>query len=292
MLRPFSGETALRLVEEHQLTVLCGVPTMWIEMIESARNLDPLPDITTLRHAASGGAALPLEANRAFHALFGASVVDGYGLSETTATATCHRLGHEPREGSVGQALPDVEISIVGRDGRSLPVGEVGEVTVAGKNVMPGYWGRPEATADSLVDGRLLTGDLGRLDEDGYLWIVGRKKEMVIRGGYNVYPREIEEVLYEHPAVLEAAVIGLPDERLGEEVAAVVAFKGGMSATPTELRAWLDERVAAYKVPRVFQIVDTLPKGPTGKVQKIAIDRDTLVRVGTRTRRGRPTPTL
>ena len=285
LLRPFTGEGALRLVERDALTVLCGVPTMWIEMIEAARTLDPLPRITTLRLATSGGAALPSEANRAFAALFGAEVRDGYGLSETTGIATFNRPSARPREGSAGQAAPGVDVRVVDPDGKVVPPGAIGEVTVAGPNVMAGYWGRPEDTATAMPDGRLRTGDLGRLDEDGYLWIVGRTKELIIRGGYNVYPREIEDALYEHPAVLEAAVIGLPDPRLGEEVAAVVAFRAGDSATPDELRAWLDERVAPYKVPRLFQVVAALPKGATGKVQKTAIDRDQVAATGTRTRR-------
>ena len=285
LLRPFTGAGALRMVERDSLTVLSGVPTMWIAMLESARNLDPLPNITTLRLTTSGGASLPLEINRAFAAMFGADVLDGYGLSETTAVATCHRQELEPREGSVGQAVPGVEIAIVDEHGHGVPAGTVGEITVAGENVMAGYWGRPQDTADVLSQGRIATGDLGRLDDDGYLWVVGRTKELIIRGGYNVYPREVEEVLYEHPAVLEVAVIGVPDDRLGEEVAAVVALRNGQSVTADDLRTWLDERVAAYKVPRLYQFVESLPKGSTGKVQKIAIDRDALAGAGVRTRR-------
>lgn len=285
LLRPFSGEAALRMVEGEKLTVMCGVPTMWIEMTEAARHLDPLPTITSLRYAASGGAALPVEANRAFREIYSAEVLDGYGLSETTCIATSCRPGTDIREGSAGQAMPGVTIDILGFDGRILPPGEVGEIAVSGRNLMAGYWQRPEATHETIVDGRLMTGDLGRLDEDGFLWVVGRTKEMIIRGGYNIYPREIEEVLYEHPAVMEAAVLGLPDDRLGEEVAAVVAVRAGHTLIPAELRSWLDERVAAYKVPRVIQIVDTLPKGATGKIQKIAIDREALARTGVRTRR-------
>ena len=285
LLRPFAGEQALRMVERDSLSVLCGVPTMWNEMLEAAKKLDPLPSITTLRLATSGGAALPSEINRAFAALFGADVLDGYGLSETTGIASFHRPGEEPREGSVGQAAPGVEITIIDGTGEPVPAGTVGEIMIAGETVMAGYWRQPAATAQAITKGGLLTGDLGRLDEDGYLWVVGRTKEMIIRGGYNVYPREVEEALYEHPAVLEAAVIGLPDDRLGEEVAAVVAFRPGMSASPDELRAWLDERVASYKVARLFHMVDALPKGATGKIHKIAIDRQKVAISGVRTRR-------
>ncbi|MFC5676914.1 AMP-binding protein [Aeromicrobium endophyticum] len=285
LLQRFAADTMLRMVEVDELTVLSGVPTMWIEMLESARHLDPAPSITSLRVASSGGATLPTEVNRAFASEFGATVQSGYALSETTAIGACEHSGRESREGSVGQAVSGVEISVVDDHGDPVPVGTVGEVTIAGANVTPGYWRRPEATAEALAGGRLLTGDLGRMDEDGYLWIVGRKKELIIRGGYNVYPREVEDALYEHPAVLEAAVVGVPDDRLGEEVAAVVSFRSSSSASPAELRAWLDERIAAYKVPRLIQVVPTLPKGATGKIQKTAIDRDVVRDLGTRVRR-------
>ena len=293
LLRPFSGEAALRMAERDRLTVLCGVPTMWIEMLESARTMDPPPVVSSLRLATSGGAALPTATNRAFADEFGAHVQDGYGLSETTGIATFHRPWLDAREGSVGQAAPGVDLRIIGPDGNELPAGEIGEIAVAGANIMAGYWERPEATAAAVVRGRLLTGDLGRLDDDGYLWVVGRSKELIIRGGYNVYPREVEDALHEHPAVLEAAVVGVPDERLGEEIAAVVAFRAGSSATPEELRAWLDERVAAYKAPRLYHLVASLPKGPTGKVHKIAIDRSEVAALASRPRPdGRGGPAL
>src|SRR5262249_29147624 len=159
-----------------------------------------------------------------------------------------------------------VEMRVVGPDGAPLPVGEVGEIAIRGHNVMKGYWRKPEATAEAIPDGWFRTGDLARVDEDGYFFIVDRKKEMIIRGGYNVYPREIEEVLYEHPAVAEAAVVGIAHDQLGEEVGAAVALKPGAAATPEELRAYVKDRVAAYKYPRHLWLVDELPKGPTGKI--------------------------
>jgi long-chain acyl-CoA synthetase len=159
-----------------------------------------------------------------------------------------------------------VEMRVVDADGADVPPGEVGEIAIRGHNVMKGYWGKPEATAEAIPDGWFRTGDLARVDEDGYFYIVDRKKEMIIRGGYNVYPREIEEVLYEHPAVAEAAVVGIPDDSLGEEVAAAVALKPGASATPEELQAFVKERVAAYKYPRHVWLEAELPKGPTGKI--------------------------
>ena len=158
-------------------------------------------------------------------------------------------------------------MAVVDEDGNRLPPGEVGEIVIRGHNVMKGYWNKPEATAEAMTaDGWFRTGDLARVDADGYYFIVDRKKDMIIRGGYNVYPREIEEVLHEHPAVAAAAVIGIPDAALGEEIAAAVALKPGASATPEELRAFVRDRVAAYKYPRHVWLVDTLPMGPTGKI--------------------------
>ena len=162
---------------------------------------------------------------------------------------------------------------VVDDDGNEVPQGEVGEIAIRGHNVMKGYWKRDEATAEAIdADGWFKTGDMARVDEDGYFFIVDRKKELVIRGGFNVYPREIEEVLYEHPAVREAAVIGIPHDELGEEVAAAVALKAGADATPDELREFVKERVAAYKYPRQVWLVDELPKGPTGKILKREIE--------------------
>ena len=162
---------------------------------------------------------------------------------------------------------------VVGADGADVPPGEVGEIAIRGHNVMKGYWDKPEATAEAIPDGWFRTGDLARVDGDGYFFIVDRKKEMIIRGGYNVYPREIEEVLYEHPAVAEAAVVGIPHDSLGEEVGAAVALKPGATATPEELQAYVKERVAAYKYPRHVWLEDELPKGPTGKILRREVRR-------------------
>jgi long-chain acyl-CoA synthetase len=170
-------------------------------------------------------------------------------------------------------ALGETELRIVSLDGRPVGAGEVGEVQFRGPSVVPGYWDDPEATREAIDPGGwLATGDVGYLDEDGYLFLVDRRKEMIIRGGYNVYPREVEEALYAHPAVLEAAVVGVPHETLGEDVAALVVLRAGAEATADELQAWTKERVAAYKYPRAIAIVDDLPKGPTGKILKREID--------------------
>jgi long-chain acyl-CoA synthetase len=203
-------------------------------------------------------------------------VLEGYGLSETSPVASFNHPGRERKPGSIGTPIRDVQMRLVDEDGHEVPPGGVGEIVIRGPNVMKGYWQRPEATAEALRGGWFHTGDLARVDEDGYFSIVDRKKELIIRGGYNVYPREIEEVLYEHPAVAEAAVIGLPHPALGEEVAAAVALKPGAAASAEELRDYVKGQVAAYKYPRHLWLVDALPKGATGKVQK----RDIVIPAG------------
>jgi long-chain acyl-CoA synthetase len=194
--------------------------------------------------------------------------LEGYGLSETSPVASFNHPDRERKAGSIGTPVEGVDMRVVDWEGNEVAPGEVGEIAIRGHNVMKGYWRRPEATAAAIPDGWFRTGDLGRVDEDGYFFIVDRKKDMIIRGGYNVYPREIEEVLYEHPDVAEAAVIGVPDPLLGEEVAAVVAVRTDATVTVDELRAYVKARVAAYKYPRHVWFVDSLPKGATGKILK------------------------
>jgi long-chain acyl-CoA synthetase len=284
LLRPFDPAAMLRLAVADRLTVLAGVPTMWIDLLHADTEV-ARADLGGLRIALSGGAPLPAETVRALHERFGATLLEGYGLSEATGVATLCAPGERRRQGSVGRALTGVEIVVIDDDGLFVPAGTIGEITLRGPVLMRGYRGRPEASAEALQDGRLRTGDLGRLDEDGYLWVVGRRKDLVIRGGYNVYPREIEDLLHEHPDVREAAVVGVPDERLGEEVAAVVAPRAGAVLDPAALRQWLAERLAGYKVPRIYRIVDRLPTGSTGKVLKRAIDLADVRERGVHTRR-------
>jgi long-chain acyl-CoA synthetase len=174
----------------------------------------------------------------------------------------------ERKPGSIGTPIRGVEMKVVDEDGKDLPTGQVGEIVIKGHNVMKGYWNRPDATAEAIKDGWFHSGDMAKVDEDGYFFIVDRKKDMIIRGGYNVYPREIEEVLYEHPAVREAAVVAVPHDELGEEVGAAVALKDGEQVSAEELQAYVKENVAAYKYPRSIWFVDELPKGPTGKILK------------------------
>ena len=266
LLPRFDAEHALRIISGHKVTVFEGVPTMYVALIHQPNRADY--DTSSLRECISGGAALPVEVLRGFEEAFDVPVLEGYGLSETSPVASFNLPGRERKPGSIGTPIRDVQMRVVTADDDDVPEGEVGEIIIRGPNVMKGYWQRPEATAEALRDGWFHTGDLARVDEDGYFYIVDRKKDMIIRGGYNVYPREIEEVLYEHPAVAEAAVIGLPHPSLGEEVAAAVALKPGATITAEELRDYVKSQVAAYKYPRHVWIVDALPKGATGKIQK------------------------
>ena len=203
---------------------------------------------------------------RGFEQTFGCMILEGYGLSETSPVASFNHPDRERKPGSIGTPFEGVEMRVVDGDGREVPAGEVGEIAIRGHNVMKGYWGKPDATAEAIPDGWFRTGDLAKVDDDGYFFIVGRQKDLIIRGGYNVYPREIEEALHEHQAVAEVAVIGIPHVELGEEVGAAVQLKPGTTATPAELRAFARERVAAYKYPRHVWLVRELPKGPTGKI--------------------------
>jgi len=269
LLPRFDPGKALEIIERDSVTIFEGVPTMYAAMLHH-------PDAeashaASLRLCVSGGAAMPVEVLRGFEAKFGCVILEGYGLSETSPVASFNHPDKVRKPGSVGTPVEGVELRLVGNDGATVPAGEIGEIAIRGHNVMKGYWGRPDATAEAIPDGWFRTGDLARVDEDGYYFIVDRKKEMIIRGGYNVYPREIEEVLHEHPAVAEAAVIGIPHAELGEEVGAAVALKPGAEATPEELRAFTKERVAAYKYPRHVWLVAELPKGPTGKILRRAV---------------------
>ncbi|HEY4095756.1 MAG TPA: long-chain fatty acid--CoA ligase [Baekduia sp.] len=272
LLSRFDAAGLLDLLRRDQLTVMAGVPTMWNALLHAPAGADDAADFASLRLAASGGAAMPAEVMRAFEQRFGCVILEGYGLSETAGAATFNGLHRERKASCVGIALPRCEVEVRGDDGAERPTGEIGEIFIRGPVVMSGYWNRPEATAEVLQDGWLRTGDLGTEDADGDIRIVDRSKDLIIRGGYNVYPREVEEVLYEHPDIVEVAVVGVPDEHFGEEVAAVLALRPGAELHADELRSWAKERLSAYKVPRLFQVVDTLPKGPTGKILKRAID--------------------
>jgi long-chain acyl-CoA synthetase len=267
MMPRFDPVDALETMQRDKATLFMGVPTMYTAMLHAPeRDRYQLSD---LRVCCSGGASLPVEVLRGFEREFGCMILEGYGLSETSPTASFNHMERERKPGSIGTPIKGVEMKVAGEDGTPLGPGEVGEIWIRGHNVMKGYWRRPDATAEVLTaDGWFKTGDMARVDEDGYYYIVDRKKDLIIRGGYNVYPREIEEVLYEHPAVREAAVIGVPHESLGEEVAAAVQVMPDAAVTPEELRDYVKQQVAGYKYPRIVWFVDELPKGPTGKILK------------------------
>jgi long-chain acyl-CoA synthetase len=267
VLPRFDAAKALGILADERVTIFAGVPTMFSALLHVPDRSDY--DVSALRLCISGGAAMPVEVLRQFEDQFDCIVLEGYGLSETSPVASFNHPGRERKPGSIGTPIRGVEMRVVDASGSEVPQGEVGEIAIRGHNIMKGYLNKPEATAEAVsADGWFRTGDIGRVDEDGYYYIVDRKKDLIIRGGYNIYPREIEEVLYEHPEVAEAAVVGMPHPELGEEVGAAVALKPGATVTPDELRSYVKSQVAAYKYPRRVWIVDSLPKGPTGKILK------------------------
>ncbi|WP_022928971.1 long-chain-fatty-acid--CoA ligase [Patulibacter americanus] len=271
LLPRFDPTTALEIIQRDKVTVFMGVPTMHGAVLHHPKRGDY--DTSSVRLFVSGGSALPVEVLRGVEKDFGAPILEGYGLSETSPVASFSRMELEKKAGSIGVAIDGVQLRVVDDAGEEVATGEVGELQVKGPNVMKGYWKNPEATKAAIsADGWFSTGDMAKKDEDDFYFIVDRKKDLIIRGGYNVYPREVEEVLYEHPAVAEAAVIGIKHEELGEEVAAAVSLKSGAQVTADELRDFVKEQVAAYKYPRHVWIVDELPKGPTGKILKREID--------------------
>jgi long-chain acyl-CoA synthetase len=269
ILPRFQPSAVLDAIEADRCTVIGGVPTMLHAL---AQQDITGRDLSALRVAVSGGASLPEDVMRTFEEKYGIEVLEGYGMTETASSCSFNRPG-DRKVLSIGKPLWGVRMRVADSSDQLLPPGRehVGEILIRGHNVMKGYFGRPEATAQTLRGGWLHSGDLGYVDEDGFYFIVDRAKDLVIRGGYNVYPREIEEVLYAHPAILEAAVIGKPDERLGEEVVAVVALREGASVSAEEIIAYSRERLAAYKYPREIRFMAELPKGPSGKILKAAL---------------------
>jgi long-chain acyl-CoA synthetase len=266
LLPRFVPGDVLDLVERRGVTVFEGVPTMYSALLNHADHGGR--DVSSLRICVSGGAALPLEVLHGFEAAFGCVVLEGYGLSETSPVASFNRADAVRKPGSIGTPVDGVEMRLLDPSQEG-----VGEIAIRGHNVMKGYWRNPDATAQAIdADGWFRSGDLARVDEDGCYFIVDRKKELIIRGGYNVYPREIEEVIYEHPAVREAAVIGIPHPELGEEIGAAVALRAGVEVNEADVREFVKSQVAAYKYPRHLWFVDELPKGATGKILKRAIE--------------------
>jgi long-chain acyl-CoA synthetase len=264
LLTRFDPAKALEVVGRDKVTIFEGVPTMYAAMLHHPASADA--DVTSLRLCVSGGSAMPVGILRGFEKAFGCVILEGYGLSETSPVASFNHPDRVRKPGSIGTPIAGVEMRVVGEEGAEVPAGEVGEIAIRGYNVMKGYWAKPDATAEAFQDGWFLTGDLAKVDDEGYFYIVDRKKDLIIRGGLNVYPREVEEVLYEHPAVAEAAVVGIPHDDLGEEIGAAVTLKPGMTATVDEIRAFVKERVAPYKYPRYIWLQSELPKGASGKI--------------------------
>ncbi|MFC4784417.1 long-chain-fatty-acid--CoA ligase [Nocardioides sp. MAHUQ-72] len=275
MLPRFEAHQALALMGKEEVTFFAGVPTMYWGLLGA---LGTQPDgkavdverlAGNLRVAAAGGSALPVEVHKDFEKKFGVTILEGYGLSETSPVASFSPYGGEVRVGSIGIPIPGVEMKLIRPDSwEEAPEGEVGEIAIKGHNIMKGYYKRPEATEEAIRDGWFRSGDLGRRDEDGWYYIVDRSKDMIIRGGYNVYPREIEEVLLTHPDVSLAAVVGVPHESHGEEIKAFVILNDGATTTAEDLVAWSKEQMASYKYPRLVQIVPSLPMTATGKILK------------------------
>ena len=266
LLGRFTPEDAFELIERDRLTLFAGVPTMFFGLLH--HKADRAHDISTLMVCLTGGAPMPVEVMNAFEEKFNVEILEGFGLSETSPVSSFNVPAKPRKPGSIGYPVWGVEMCIVDDSDELLPNDERGEICIRGHNIMKGYLGRPDATKETLRGGWFHSGDIGYRDEDGCYWIVDRKKDMILRGGFNVYPREVEEVLYEHEAVVEAAVIGVPHESHGEEVKAVVALSADAKVTPDELQEFCKERLAAYKYPRTVEILPELPKGPTGKILK------------------------
>ena len=271
MLPRFEAEPALALMEREKVTFFAGVPTMYWGLLGALTDdVDVKALADKLRVAVAGGSALPVEVHKEFRKRFGVTILEGYGLSETSPVASFAPWGQEVRVGSIGVPIPNVEMKLINDDWSDVGDGPdtVGEIAIKGPNIMKGYYDRPDATAEAIHDGWFRSGDLARKDEDGFYYIVDRSKDMIIRGGYNVYPREVEEVLMTHEAVSLAAVIGVPDEGHGEEIKAFVIRQPGAEVTEAELVEWARQQMAAYKYPRIVEFVDALPMTATGKILK------------------------
>ncbi|MEU9742635.1 long-chain fatty acid--CoA ligase [Micromonospora chersina] len=269
LLPRFDAGTALALMQREQVTFFAGVPTMFWGLLSADREkVDVAAIAANLRMAVSGGAALAVETLEQVEKVYGVKIREGYGLSETSPVASFNHPGREAKPGSIGQPIWGVQMRLVDADWSEVPEGEQGEIAIRGHNVMKGYHGRPEATAEVLRDGWFRTGDIARRDEDGYYFIVDRAKDMIIRGGFNVYPREIEEVMLTHQDVSLVAVIGVPHPSHGEEVKAFVIRHPGSQLTEDELVDWCRQRMAGYKYPRLVEFREDLPMTSTGKILK------------------------
>lgn len=269
LMARFDPVQALETMDRENITYFAGVPTMYWAMLNAGQTKADMTKVAaTLRMAVSGGASLPVEILQGFSDRFGIQILEGYGLSETSPVVSFSRTDREAKPGSIGLPVWATEMRLVDQEWNEVPEGSDGEIAVKGHPVMKGYYGRPEATAEVMRDGWFRTGDIGRRDTDGYYVIVDRAKDMVIRGGFNVYPREVEEVLMTHPAISLASVVGVPDEAHGEEVKAFVIRHEGAELSEDELVAWAKQQMAAHKYPRIVEFRDDLPMTATGKILK------------------------
>ncbi len=266
LMRWFDAEKALELIERHSVKTMAGVPTMFVYMMMHPGAAKY--DTSSVTRWLVGAAPMPSEQIREFEEKFGGTMHVGYGLSEACPGVAVEREGMPRKPGSTGVAVEGVSLKIVDDEGRELPRGQMGEICAKGENVSPGYHDDAEATAEAFKGGWLFTGDVGYLDDDGYLFIVERKKDLIIRGGLNVYPKDVEEVIHRHPAVREVAVVGVPDPRMGEEVCAYVVTRPGAAVSPEEITLFCQEHLAKYKTPRFVELVSELPRTGIGKIQK------------------------
>ncbi len=277
---PRDIKRVLSYIHKYRITIMCGVPTFFNAIVNhpKVRNYD----LSSLKACISGAAPLPIELKREFEAVTGAKLIEGYGLSESSPVTHANPFNGINKEGSIGIPFPDTLAVIVSEEGRILSVGEIGEIAVKGPQVMKGYYKMSEETAKTLINGWLLTGDIAKMDEDGYFYIVDRKKDLIIAGGYNIYPREVEEVLYEHPAIIEAAVIGVPDKYRGETVKAFIVLREEYrgKVKEEEIIKFCKERLAPYKVPKIVEIRDELPKSAIGKILRRALREEEISKLG------------
>lgn len=262
----FDAVKVFQQIQEHKITIFYGAPPMYVAFVNTPACTEY--DASSLRGAYSGAAPLPVVIMEKFKAMTGVQINEGYGLSETAPTLSTNMAGPVNKPGSVGPPIKEVEVRIVDEEGKEVPQGDVGEITARGPNIFLGYWNRPEETAQALRDGWFYTGDMGRFDEDGYLYIVDRKKDMIVVSGYNVYPIELENVIMRHPKINDCAVIGVADDYQGESVKACVVLAPGETMDYAEFEAYCREQMAAFKVPKLLSIRDELPKNPTGKILK------------------------
>ena len=265
LLPKFDIEQTLKAIDKHKPTLFPGAPTMYIGLLNHPEI--GKYDLSSIKACLSGSAPLPVEVQEKFEAMTGGKLVEGYGLTETSPVTHVNFIWGNRVKGSIGVPWPDTDAVILrSSDGTILPPGEIGEIAIKGPQVMKGYWNRPEDTAMTFIDGWFLTGDLGYMDENGYFYVVDRKKDMIIAGGFNIYPREVEEVLYEHDAVQECVVAGIPDPYRGETVKAFIVLKEGKSVTEEELDKYCRQNLAAFKVPRYYEFRKELPKTAVGKI--------------------------